>query len=64
MRKMCGRITLLRVDEMRELCWVTQEKDRCVVRNQVPVPFVGLELHAEAARVAGAVVGTGLAAYS
>lgn len=34
------RITLLRVDEMREFCRVTQEEDRCVVED--PVTYGGI----------------------
>ena len=47
MGKMSRRITLLSVDEVRELGRVSQKEDRCVVGNDVPVALVGPQLHRE-----------------
>src|SRR4029450_1594393 len=46
------RITLLRADETRELVSVTDEEDRRVVANHVPVALLGVDLEREAAHVA------------
>jgi len=51
-----GGITLLGVDEERELGGVSQEEDGGVVGNDIPVTFVGTELDRETTRVSGAVV--------
>jgi len=40
-----GRLTLLGVDEVWELSWVSQEEGRCVVSDQISVSFIRLELH-------------------
>jgi hypothetical protein len=42
--EMCSWVTLLRVDEMRELGWVSEKENRGIVRNQVPVPLISFEL--------------------
>lgn len=55
------RVTLLGVDEVRELCGVSKEKDGCVIPDKVPVTLVSLECDTEAARVAGAARGSGVA---
>ena len=47
--------------EVRELERVAQEEDRRVVADQVPVPFLCVELHREAANVAFGVGGAALA---
>src|SRR5262245_29991029 len=36
-------MTLLGVDEIREFIRIADEKHRCVVANQVPVAFLGIE---------------------
>jgi hypothetical protein len=45
-------LRLDRVDEVRKLHRVLDEEDRDVVADQIPVAFVGVELHGEAADVA------------
>lgn len=55
------RVSLLSVDEMRELCRVANEEDRRVVENPVPVALLGAQLDREATRVARRVGGTALA---
>jgi hypothetical protein len=62
MGKVGSRVTLLGVDEVRELRGVAEEEDGGVVGNHVPVAFVSPELDTEAARVAGQVRSTALAA--
>lgn len=49
---------------MRELGWVSQEEDRCIVGNNIPVTLLGPELHREPTRVTGAIVRAGLTADS
>ena len=46
------RLGLGGVDQVRKLHRVLDEEDRDVVADQVPVAFVGVELHGEAAHVA------------
>ena len=46
------RVALDRVVEVGELERVAQEEDRRVVAHQVPVAFLGVELHGEAADIA------------
>lgn len=55
------RVALLRVNEVRELGWVAEEKHRSVVGHHVPITLFGSELDSEATRVSGTVVGTRLA---
>lgn len=54
--QMCGRITLLGVDEVRELGWVPQEKHGSVVGYHIPVALVGAELDRETTGISGDVV--------
>jgi len=44
-----------------KLGWVSQEKNRCVIGNDIEVAFAREEFHRESARVTGAIVRTGLA---
>jgi hypothetical protein len=53
------RITLLSVNKVRELCWVSQEEDGCVVGDPIKVSFGSLELYGETTRVTRRVRGTG-----
>lgn len=46
-------VALLGVDEERELSWVAQKEDGCVVVDPVPVALFRVELDGEAAGVAG-----------
>ena len=41
------RVTLLSVDEVRELRGITDEEDRSVVEHPVQVALVGLDLDSE-----------------
>ncbi|MNE29201.1 hypothetical protein D3C80_1226750 [compost metagenome] len=45
------RVALLGVDKVRELQWVANEEHWRVVTDDVPVAFLGVELHREATRV-------------
>src|ERR1700730_13802154 len=47
-----ARIALHRMVEVGELKGITQEEDRCVVSNHVPISLVRIELHGEAANIA------------
>ena len=62
--QMGGGMSLLGVDEVRELGWIAQEEDGSVVGHHVPIAFFCAELDAEASRIASQVVGTGLATNS
>lgn len=44
-------MTLLSVDEMRELGRITQEEHWCVVCNHIPIAFLSAELDGETPRV-------------
>ena len=57
---MGGWITLLCVDEVWELGWISQEEDWSVVGNHVPVTLIGSELDGETTWVTGTVVRTRL----
>ena len=57
------RLRLRGVDQVRELHRVLDEEDRDVVADQVPVAFVGVELHREAADVARGVGRAALAEH-
>ena len=48
---MAGWITLLSMNEMGKLGGITQEKDRCVVCNHVPITLLSAELDGESSRV-------------
>jgi len=50
------RVTLLGVDEVRELGRVAEEEDGSVVSNDVPVALIGPELDRETTGVTGAIV--------
>lgn len=56
MGEMSGWVTLLRVNEMWELGRVSQEEDRGIVGNDIPVAFCGPHLDGEASGVAGEIV--------
>lgn len=58
------RISLLGVDEVRELGRVPDEKDGGVVVDPVPVALLGPQLHSETTGVAGGIGRTALAADS
>lgn len=51
-----GRVSLLGVNEVRKLGRISQEKDRSVVGNQIPVTLSGLELHRETSWITSTVV--------
>ena len=55
------RIALLRVHEVRKLDRILDEEHRCVVADEVPVAFLGVEADGEAARIA---LGIGAAAFA
>ena len=57
------RLGLHRVDQVGELHRVLDEEHRDVVADEVPVAFVGVELHGEAAHVARGVGGAALARH-
>jgi hypothetical protein len=63
-RQMRSWITLLGVNEVRELCWVTQEEDGGVVCDKVPVALLGLELDGETSRITSEIARAGLATNS
>ena len=52
-----ARVALLRVDEIRELQRITDEKDRRIVADEIPVAFAGIELESETAHEAGTLRG-------
>src|SRR6266700_6495898 len=54
-------MALLRVNKVREFSRVSQEEDRGVVGNHVPVALIGSKLHSEPSRIARTVVRTRLA---
>lgn len=55
-----GGVTLLGVNEVGELGRISQEEDRGVVGNDIPVTLVSPELDRESTRITGTVVGTRL----
>ena len=61
LREAAVRLRLGGVDQVGELDRVLDEEDRDVVADEVPVALLGVELHGEAAHVAGE-VGRALAA--
>lgn len=60
-RQVVGWVTLLGVDEVRELGWVSQEEDGGVVGDHVPVALLSAELDRETTGVSGTVMRAGLA---
>lgn len=58
---MCLRITLLGVDEVRELGRVANEEDRSVVEYPVPVAFLSPDLDGEPTGIASSVCRSALA---
>ena len=57
------RVPFLAVDEVRELDWVLDEKDRCVVTDHIIVALFRVVLEGETTRVTIAIVGTPLASH-
>ncbi len=55
------RLGLHRMNDVREFHRILDEEHRDVVAHQVPIAFVGIELHGEAAHVASGVGRTALA---
>lgn len=43
---------------MRELGWISQEEDWCIVGNQIPIALIRLELDGESSRIASTIVRT------
>ncbi|AIO69498.1 catalase-2 domain protein [Burkholderia oklahomensis] len=62
-RHLVRRLGLHRVDEVRKLDRVLDEKHRHVVADEIVVAFVGVELHREAAHVAHGVRGAARALH-
>lgn len=58
------RVTLLRVNKVRELQRVANEEDWCVVANHVPVTFLGVKFERESTRVTRRVGEPGLSRNS
>ena len=50
--KVGARMTLLSMDEVRELQWVTDEEDRRIIADEIPVAVRRVELQRKAANVA------------
>jgi len=48
-------VTLLGVDEVRELGGISQEEDGRVVGDHVPIAFIGTELDGKSTRVTSAI---------
>ena len=63
LRHLVVRLGLDGMHQVRELHRVLDEEDRHVVAHQVPVALVGVELHREAAHVAGGVLRSALAGH-
>lgn len=61
MGEMSGRIALLGVDEMGKLGWVSEEEDRGVVGDDIPITLGGSHLDREASWIAGEIGGAGFA---
>lgn len=55
---MCRGMTLLGVDEVRELGWISQEEDGCIVGNNIPIPTIRTKFHGEPTRIASTIVRT------
>src|SRR4030042_4414697 len=45
------RITFLRMDEIREFFGILDEENRCVVSDQIPVAFLGIELYSKSSGI-------------
>lgn len=60
-RQMRCWVSLLGVDKVGKLGWISQEEDRGVVGDQVEVAIISSELDREASGISSAVVGTRLA---
>src|ERR1700729_3989931 len=58
------RVSLLRVNKVRELGWVANEEDGCVVENPIQVTLLCLQLDRKSTGVTSGVRGTRLAADS
>ena len=58
-----GGVTLLGVDEVRELGGITEEKDGCVVGHIVPVTLFSPELDRKTPRITSTVVRAGFATH-
>jgi len=56
-----GRVTLLSVDEMRELGRITQEEHWRIVCNHIPIALLGAELDRETPRITSTYEDSGLA---
>ncbi len=57
------RVAFLGMYECGELDTITDEEDRCVIPDHIPVAFLRVEFYAEASRIAGGVGGSLLAAH-
>lgn len=53
-------ISLLSVDEMRELCRIADEEDRSVVVHPIPDTFLRLDLHGKSTRITSGIRGSAL----
>ena len=58
---MGSRVTLLGMDEVRELGRISKEEDRRIIRYHIPVALFSPELDRETSRVSSAVMRAGLA---
>jgi len=56
--QMCLRVSLLCVDEVWELGWVSKEEDRGVVVNPVHVTLISSKLDGECSRITSGIVRT------
>lgn len=59
-----ARITLLSVNEVRELGGITDKEDGRVVANNVEIAFLGVELESKTTGITGSIRAALLAAYS
>lgn len=59
-----GRVSLLGVNEVRELDWVLNEEDWSVVAYHVVVSFFSVELNSEPSRISFSVSCTSFASNS
>lgn len=51
----CG-VSLLGVNQVRKLGRISNEKDRCVILNKIPVTLLGAKFDREASRISSMVV--------
>src|SRR5438132_7766435 len=56
-------VALLRANKVGEFVRISDEEDRGIVADQVPITLLGVELHRKAAHVALGIGGTPLAGY-